>query len=271
MKWLSIDTDIFNDGKIKRLRREYNSDGWLVYSYILAQIAGDIDMDNSDNGYFEIADGDNPSKALAWEINLPDDKVENILELLAELNLIDPEKWEKGQIYIPKLLERSQTKSFLRKQEGGRKGGISKAQGSNKDSHKDASRSPSTDKDIDKDKDKETTKNNTSASMEEIREIINYLNDKADRSFKPSSQKTKEKIRARFNEDFDLEDFKNVIDTKVADWGEDDEMKKYLRPRTLFSNKFEDYLNEPIPTKDNDGGTNRRHSTVTEEDREAWS
>jgi len=77
--------------------------------------------------------------------------------------------------------------------------------------------------------------------------IIDYLNTKADRQFKSTTKSTKRKIEARWNEGFDLDDFKNVIDTKVAEWEDDDEMEKYLRPKTLFSTKFEGYLNQPMP------------------------
>ena len=51
-------------------------------------------------------------------------------------------------------------------------------------------------------------------------------------------------IKARLNEGFTVNDFKEVIDKKTKDWGEDQRMKDYLRPQTLFSNKFEAYLNQ---------------------------
>ena len=60
-------------------------------------------------------------------------------------------------------------------------------------------------------------------------------------------------IKARSNEGFEVEDFKRVIDNKVASWGKDPKMSQYLRPNTLFGTKFEAYLNEQAvidqPTK----------------------
>ena len=56
-------------------------------------------------------------------------------------------------------------------------------------------------------------------------------------------------IRARWNEGFRVDDFKRVVDTKVKDWGNDSKMNQYLRPVTLFSNKFDDYLNQSPVTK----------------------
>lgn len=76
------------------------------------------------------------------------------------------------------------------------------------------------------------------------REIIDYLNTKANTSFKHNMDKTKSIIEARLNEGFSLEDFKKVINVKVKDWLHDEKMNKYLRPITLFSNKFESYLAE---------------------------
>lgn len=75
-------------------------------------------------------------------------------------------------------------------------------------------------------------------------EIINYLNDVADKNFRSTTKKTKDLIKARWNEGFRLDDFKKVIDNKVRDWKHDPHMNKYLRPETLFGTKFESYLNE---------------------------
>lgn len=75
-------------------------------------------------------------------------------------------------------------------------------------------------------------------------EIINYLNDVASKSYRSSTQKTKTLIKARWNEGFRLDDFKKVIDTKNAEWKSDQKMSKFIRPETLFSPKFEGYLNQ---------------------------
>lgn len=74
--------------------------------------------------------------------------------------------------------------------------------------------------------------------------IIDYLNEKADKSFKSTTKKTKSLIDARLAEGFVEEDFYKVIDNKVHTWLEDAKMSVYLRPETLFGNKFESYLNE---------------------------
>ena len=80
-------------------------------------------------------------------------------------------------------------------------------------------------------------------------EILDYLNSKIGTSYRASSKATQRLIKARSNEGFEVEDFKKVIDIKVAAWKNDPKMSQYLRPATLFGTKFESYLNEPMPTR----------------------
>lgn len=74
-------------------------------------------------------------------------------------------------------------------------------------------------------------------------EIIDYLNQKAGTKYHSSSKKTRKLIHSRWEEGFKLEDFKKVINIKIAEWKNSD-MDKYLRPETLFGTKFESYLNQ---------------------------
>lgn len=80
------------------------------------------------------------------------------------------------------------------------------------------------------------------------KEIIDFLNVKANTNYKYSTKKTQEKINARFNEGYTLDDFKIVINKKVDEW-KNTEMERFLRPETLFGNKFESYLNQKIVDK----------------------
>lgn len=82
-----------------------------------------------------------------------------------------------------------------------------------------------------------------SDSAYQYAEIIDYLNTKAGTSFRSRSTDSRKHIRARYADGFTTEDFKTVIDKKVAEWKGTD-MAKYLRPSTLFGTKFESYLNQ---------------------------
>lgn len=86
-----------------------------------------------------------------------------------------------------------------------------------------------------------------------FKEIVDYLNNSAGTNYRASSKKTRELIKARINEGYTLEDFKVVIEKKTREWINDNKMKAYLRPETLFGTKFEGYLNQPekqLTTKD---------------------
>jgi uncharacterized phage protein (TIGR02220 family) len=73
-------------------------------------------------------------------------------------------------------------------------------------------------------------------------EIIDYLNSKSGSHYR-NTDSTRRLIHARISEGFTKEDFFTVIDNKVSSWTGTD-FEKFIRPQTLFSPKFESYLNE---------------------------
>jgi uncharacterized phage protein (TIGR02220 family)/predicted phage replisome organizer len=99
-------------------------------------------------------------------------------------------------------------------------------------------------KEIEIEKDKEKDKNKEINKL--CKDVIEYLNEKAGTRYKYNSDNTKDLIKARANEGYEYYDFTTVIDIKCAEWLNTD-MSKYLRPITLFSNKFESYLNQGTP------------------------
>lgn len=76
---------------------------------------------------------------------------------------------------------------------------------------------------------------------------IVYLNQVTNKRYK-FVDKTKRLLLARFKEGYTLEDFKQVIDIKTAEWKDSPEFSKYLRPETLFGSKFDGYLNQKPKT-----------------------
>lgn len=100
---------------------------------------------------------------------------------------------------------------------------------------------------IDKEIKKETEKKKPLPDKSDdipYKKIIDYLNQKANKNYKATSKATKSCINGRWSEGFRYDDFVKVIDNKVADWMGNEKMEQYLRPQTLFSPKFEGYLNE---------------------------
>lgn len=73
--------------------------------------------------------------------------------------------------------------------------------------------------------------------------VIDYLNTKLGTRYLSSSKDTRKHIRDRCDDGFKYEDFVTVIDKKVREW-KGTQWEKFLRPETLFGNKFESYLNQ---------------------------
>ena len=92
----------------------------------------------------------------------------------------------------------------------------------------------------------------------EYRQILAYLNQKTGREFRLTAS-MQDKIDARIREGAVIEDFFLVIDNKVSDWSSDGKMRKYLRPETLFGNRFDTYRN------DGKGGTFAESSFETDD------
>lgn len=73
--------------------------------------------------------------------------------------------------------------------------------------------------------------------------IINDLNEVLRSNYKMGTKITQELIRTRLKEGFTLDDFKTVHRNMAKRWGPDNKMREFLRPITLYSQKFESYLN----------------------------
>lgn len=100
---------------------------------------------------------------------------------------------------------------------------------------------------IDKNSIEENSITYSSAKAEQhdqnLKEIIDYLNLKSGKHYKYTANNIN-KIKARIREGFTIDDFKIVIEKKCEEWLNNNEMNRYLRPETLFGNKFESYLNQ---------------------------
>lgn len=76
--------------------------------------------------------------------------------------------------------------------------------------------------------------------------LISYLNEKAGTNYNVTAavvQRIGELMDAGYTADV----MKSVIDKKVSEWKDSDKMRGYLRPRTLFGDKFEEYVSAPVP------------------------
>lgn len=96
-----------------------------------------------------------------------------------------------------------------------------------------------------------------------VDEIIDYFNKVCGSKFRSNSKATIRLVRGRLNEGFTVDDFKRVIDTKYKEWGISPKpfgngimSNEYLRPTTLFGDKFETYLYESSTRESSEGPYN---------------
>lgn len=100
-------------------------------------------------------------------------------------------------------------------------------------------------------KDKEIEKRNKNKEEEtyiekddwKCKEIIEHLNNVTGCEYRTDSKNTINLIKQHMKEGYKKEDFIGVIDKKYKEW-KDTEREKYVRPETLFGDKFEAYVNQ---------------------------
>lgn len=120
-----------------------------------------------------------------------------------------------------------------------------------------------------------TTENNVSEEKppkvvrtDETNHIIDYLNKQTGKKYSVKTKKTAQLIHRLLDNGFTVDDFKKVIDIKTQQWLNNEKMNQYLRPRTLFSEKFEDYLNES--SKQQHKSTQTNGQTVADKMRDIY-
>ncbi|MGL5379003.1 conserved phage C-terminal domain-containing protein [Clostridium sp.] len=98
-----------------------------------------------------------------------------------------------------------------------------------------------------KDSELEDSFNNDSVvkemDIELVKEVIRYLNYMTRSEFSYDNKNYINLIKRWALEGYTREDFKKVINRKSSEWGST-EFSKYLRPETLFGDKFYKYINE---------------------------
>ena len=234
VKWIKITTDMFDNRKIKHLRKLPEGNSIVLIWVMLLTMAGRC---NSGGMIFLTENIPYTTKMLADELDFEESTVQLALQALSQLNMVVTDGgfftiagWDEYQNIegMEKIKEqnRLRQKKWYDKQKALPQPNV----------RSNVSITQPNATDIEEDKDKEKDKELYSS-------IVAYLNEKAGTKFRASSDRTQSLIRARLADGFTLDDFKTVIDKKCADWMDTD-YQQYLRPITLFDKtKFENYLN----------------------------
>lgn len=254
VKWIKIVTDIFDDEKILLIESLPEADSIIVIWFKLLCLAGK----QNNSGVFIMSNGlAYTDKMLATIFRRKEATVNLALKTFEEFGMIEIindaitiPNWSKHQT-LDQLEERKEyMREYMKKYREKQK---LLTDGENKVNCKVYSKvnvnTLDKEEDIEIEKDKEIYK-----------EIISYLNTKLNSNYKHTTKSTKDSIKARLNEGYTFEDFKTVIDKQYSKWINTD-MEQYLRPITLFSNKFESYLNAPEKKGVSNGNTKRTYGS----------
>lgn len=259
VKWIKITTDMFDNRKIKHLRKLPDGNNIVLIWVMLLTMAGRC---NSNGMVFLTQNIPYTPKMLADELDFEENTVKLALQSLEQLEMIVTDNgfftipgWEEHQ--NAEALEKIREQNRIRKQKQREKQKIECVTEMSRDVSVTNLGSHATD--IDKEEDKEKDNN----IYVPYKEIITYLNEKTGKKLRWDVKSNQKEIKARFNEGYTLDDFKTVIDKKYHEWGRKPtkeelqrgvkDMRIYLRPKTLFGSNFDVYLNqeqtEKMPAK----------------------
>ena len=254
VKWIKLTSDLFDNRKIKQIRKMPDGDALIVIWFQVLCLAGN--QGSKGLVYFS-EDIPYNDEMLAVEFDRNINTIRLALNTFIKFGMIEivndfilVSNWEKYQSAEKienireynreqKRLQRSKQKQLVNEISQGQ------CQGHVKDCQ---------------DTDIYLPSNSSSLVLNDIyKDVIDYLNHKAEKNFK-LVESNKKHINARIKEGFKLDDFKKVIDNKVTEWKNDDKMNQYLRPETLFSSKFQSYLNSEAKVNFN----GKRKESITE-------
>ncbi|OLS34426.1 replication protein [Alkalihalophilus pseudofirmus] len=237
VKWIKLSTQMFDDEKIRLIEQMPEADTILIIWVKLLAQAGKTNA----SGYIYLSEKiPYTEEMLATIFNRSLPIVRLALSTFQQFGMIEVSddnfiaiaNWEKHQNIDG--MEKIREQNRLRKQREREKKRLRLA---NDDSHVTVTQNHATEEELDKELDKEK-------EIIPYVEIVTYLNDATSKNYRYSTKKTKDLIKARWNEGFTLNDFKKVIDIKCREWLNNPEMNNFLRPETLFGTKFEGYLNQ---------------------------
>ena len=267
IKWIKLSVSVFDDEKFDAINVMPDAnDIQLVWIKLLC-LAGKCNA----SGFLVIAD-EIPftDEMLAKKFSMSIGTVQRAMEILQKLNMISVEEniymvsnWakyqsatdldrirEKGRLRAQKYRDKVKQKRIAESKESGKKDERNVTHHVIRDvicsnSYSSSSFSVDNISDVEHlDNIKNKDKNKDNIYIYNIKEIVEYLNEKTKSSYKYTTSATQKSIKARLTDGFTVDDFKKVIDVKSKQWLNSD-MEKYLRPQTLFSpSKFESYLAE---------------------------
>lgn len=248
VKWIKLNVDMFDNRKIKHIRKLPAGNEVVLIWVMLLTLAGRC---NAGGMIFLTENIPYNAKMLADELDFEEATVKLALDALETLGMICTNDAGFMQIQGWEAHQNVESMDRIREQNRMRKARFDERKRleskCNVTGNVTVTQSNATEEDIEEDI--EEDKDNIYS------QVVSHLNEKAGTKYRASGAKTQKVIHARVAEGFTLEDFMAVIDKKTAEWM-GTEWEKFLRPETLFGPKFESYLNQNATKKggqQNDG------------------
>jgi predicted phage replisome organizer/uncharacterized phage protein (TIGR02220 family) len=257
IKWIKITTDMFSNRKIEQIEAMPDGDTIIVIWVKLLTLAGQI---NDCGAIYLTKDIAYTDEMLATAFKRPITTVRLALKVFQQFGMIQIvddvmqiTNWQEYQNVEGMERVREQTRNRVAKHRERKRLMLENTKVTDNVTLHNVTVTEQN-KNKKENKSKKENINNTSKEVyveqnsthtSECKEIIAYLNEKAGKNFKPNTRATQRLISARLNEGFTVDDFKTVIDNKVAEWKGDAKMDQYLQPSTLFApSHFDGYLNQ---------------------------
>lgn len=243
VKWIKLDVSIPDNKKIKRIRKMPDGNNIVLFWVFLLSRAGES---NQKGGLFFTENVPYTEDDLAADFDFSIEFVRFAIMTLEKYKMIELydhiifiKNWDEYQ-QMDKL-EKIKEQNRIRQAKYKEKQQL--LANSNVTVTLPVTQGNATD--IELDLDLELDNKDTVEKLDDApyQEIVEYLNKITHSNYKYSTPKTRTLIKARYNEGFNIDDFKRVIDVKTNEWKLTDN-EKYLRPDTLFGTKFEGYANQ---------------------------
>ena len=243
VQWIKLKVGMFDDSKIKYIEALPERDTIITIWVKLLTLAGKY----NEQGFIMLSENlPYNEEMLANEFNRPLNSVRLALQTFKKLGMIEQiqgvikiSNWEKHQNI--EGLDKIREQNRLRKQrQRDKQKLLDNSHVTSRDSH-------ATEEELEEEENREDKEEEKKEQIP-YKKIIEHLNNKTGKKYSYKASGNQRLIKARYNEDYKLEDFIKVIDVKVDEWLNNSEMNMYLRPETLFkSSNFDKYLNQEFP------------------------
>ena len=219
--YFSHDAGMRNDPKVKALRNKYGCTGYSVWCMMLEVL--------TESDFFTRALDEIEIEILSADFGIDADLFSEIIQYMLRLRLLQTA--DNGELLSQKLTDRLQP--VVDKRRNSSKKGVSVAE---------STQSKVKESKVNKSKEeKEKTPSPKSLEIiEKAKKLLGYLNQRMS-----SNYTNIDYLVLRLKEGHEEKEIANVINYKIEEWGESEEMKCRLVPSTLFGKKnLKKYIDE---------------------------